>query len=229
MIEGIVFDLDDTLYPEHQYVRSGLSATAKWIQETIGLPAPEVEAELVRLHELDPERLFDRWVAVRNENDPRLVRELVRVYRTHAPEIDLYPGARLLLRRLQTRYALGLISDGYLQVQKAKFRALYIDEFFQAVVFSDSIGRDAWKPDPRPYESCLRKLQQDPGRTVYVADNPTKDFLGARRVGMLAIRVNHELGYHYKTIPQTDSHGAHVEIDELAELEEAIESLDLER
>ena len=39
-IEGIVFDLDDTLYSEKEYVRSGYHKIAEWAGE------PEIEEQL---------------------------------------------------------------------------------------------------------------------------------------------------------------------------------------
>ena len=39
--EAIVFDLDDTLYPEREYVFSAYRAVAKWIERHLGTAATE--------------------------------------------------------------------------------------------------------------------------------------------------------------------------------------------
>ena len=37
--QGIVFDLDDTLYPERDYVLSGFKAVASWAEARLGVPS----------------------------------------------------------------------------------------------------------------------------------------------------------------------------------------------
>jgi len=42
---AVVLDLDDTLYPEAAYVRSGFRAVAARAQETLAVPSDEAEAD----------------------------------------------------------------------------------------------------------------------------------------------------------------------------------------
>jgi len=63
---AVVLDLDDTLYPEAAYVRSGFRAVAGRAEGTLGIPAPEGERELVSLFEAGVRGdTFDRWLAAR--------------------------------------------------------------------------------------------------------------------------------------------------------------------
>ena len=61
--QAIVFDLDDTLYPERAYVLSGFRAVAAWAAGELGLPVTQGFAELRRLFD-DGVRgdTFNRWL-----------------------------------------------------------------------------------------------------------------------------------------------------------------------
>lgn len=170
-----VFDLDDTLYLERDYVRSGFHAVARLV------PGMEGEAfeflwggflEGVRGTSFD--RLLERFSA---EYGAYGVEGLVEVYRSHEPEIELLPGYREMFAEIKAvGCRLALISDGPLASQEAKVRALGLRESFDQVVLTDALGPDRafWKPHPRAFEELLAG---DPeGRFLYFADNPAKDF-----------------------------------------------------
>ena len=70
-------------------------------------------------------------------------------------------------------------------------------------------GRSAWKPDPKPFRIVLERLGcVSPSQAVYVADNPDKDFLGARRAGMDSIRVLRASGLHAHKPAASEAHRA---------------------
>ena len=94
-----------------------------------------------------------------------------------------------MLNILAKFYKIGLVSDGYVEVQQRKWSVLGIDHFFDAVVFSDALGRENWKPSIAPFKLVLEQLNISPELSVYIADNPWKDFLGARQLGMYTIQV----------------------------------------
>jgi len=126
------------------------------------------------------------------------VRELVKIYRQHTPRIHPFPEVRKVLVKLKPRYCLAIISDGWLGAQERKLKALDIGRHFDVVVFSDEGGQDSWKPHSRSYEECARRLSLDPASMVYVGDNPNKDFVTPRRIGMKTIRVRRAGTLHYQ-------------------------------
>lgn len=186
---AIVFDLDDTLYDERQYVLSGFYAVARWVQAELGIPAAESYADLAGLYAQGVRgSTFNQWLTARGlpaELTPRLV----ETYREHEPQLRPFPEAPELLARLRADHRIGLVSDGYLGVQQRKLSALGLAPLLDAVVFSDELGRECWKPSPAPFEEVCRRLAVAPADAVYVADNPAKDFTGPRRVGMASIWV----------------------------------------
>lgn len=188
--QAIVFDLDDTLYPEAQYVTSGLRAVAAWAQRAFDLPAGRTFAELSWLQKREGSgSTFDEWLRRYRLEEPEHVAAMVQVYREHTPDIALYPEADDLLDQLAGRCRLGLVTDGWLDVQRRKVAALGLEKRLDAIVYSDLWGRDYWKPHRRPFEAVLQRLGVPACQAVYVADNPAKDFRGARTAGMESIRV----------------------------------------
>jgi putative hydrolase of the HAD superfamily len=113
---------------------------------------------------------------------------------------------------------LGLVSDGYLEAQQRKWAALDIDRYFRAVVFSDELGRAHWKPSPLPYRTVLDRLMIAAERAVYVGDNPTKDFRGARLTGMSTIRVRRHGGLYAHLEPSSPDDAPDAEISDVSEI-----------
>ncbi len=220
---ALLFDLDDTLYPERSFVVSGFHAAGEWISARLGRPTVETAAELLALHDGGARAdTFDRWLESHGFEVQRYVDSLVNAYRQHTPRIEPYTGVRDLLARLRTTHRLGLISDGLHDVQRRKLWALGMEEDFEAMVFSDQIGRDAWKPSSKPFEKALSILSLPPQGAVYIADNPIKDFIGPRALGMTTIRVRHEGGYYAGCEPPTFRHAPDYQVYGIADLEQII-------
>ncbi len=215
---GIVFDLDDTLYAEREYVLSGFRAVAEWAETTIGLPAAASEAELREMFERGIRGdTFNRWL-LKHGQDATLVERAVRAYREHVPRIEPLAKVLELLEWMRGNYRLGLVSDGYLDVQKAKFAALKLEPYFNAVVFSDQWGREHWKPSVKPFETVAQLLGLQPSELVYVADNPSKDFIGARKAGFATIRLQREGGEYCRLAAQSNDYAPDLVITCLSQL-----------
>jgi putative hydrolase of the HAD superfamily len=227
---AIVFDLDDTLYPERAYTISGFRAVGRWASSVLEVASSDCSNELIALHGAGHTRdTFDRWLALRGTTDQSLVRQMVTVFRDHSPDIALEQPVAALLKRLRRRYVLGLVSDGYLEVQRKKVAALALDRFLDSIVLSDEIGRDAWKPSPRPFVRVLEGLAADAREAVYVADNPAKDFAGARAVGMASVRLRSKDGVYGRLEPSSPHGAPDVEITDIGDVERAIKRLAAER
>ena len=191
MIKSVIFDLDDTLYDEMQFVKSGFREVSLHMATKSAVSAEEYYKVLVDLlGEFGRGKIFDIVLRKSDLFDDISVSELVKVYRAHKPALSLYPGADVILDKLVDRgYKLGLITDGNVEVQKNKVDALGIKDIFVCKVFSDEYGISKRKPDLFPYRKTLECLSVKPQQSVYVGDNPKKDFITARKLGMYTIRV----------------------------------------
>ena len=215
---GVLFDLDDTLYREHDYVRSGFAAVAvRLATEPSAPPGDELYAALEREWLRNGRgRVFD---AVTDRFGLRVpVAELVQVYRDHEPQLSLYPDAERALVWLEaSRMAFGILTDGAADVQRHKLRALGLDRRVPCIVVSDDYGLGAAKPSAVPYRAALAQLGVPAPETVYVGDNPHKDFIGARALGMATVRVRRPVGDHAQTVLDRE-HEADRDITSLDEL-----------
>lgn len=224
MPRAVIFDLDDTLYPEAGYVRSGFRAVARWVEDALGIPYDEALRNLEAIFETgDRKSVFNEFLSKAGLEAER-VGEMIRAYRDHVPEISFYDGVVDLLGRLRSRkLLLGVLSDGTMSVQRAKVDALGAGSLVDVVVLTDEHGPEEWKPSTRPFQRALAALGiDDPSNAVYVGENSTKDFLGARGAGMHTIRVLEPAGFYTHLTPPTAEHAADLEIRTLAELEAAL-------
>jgi putative hydrolase of the HAD superfamily len=234
-LQAIVFDLDDTLYSERDFVLSGFQAVARWAAANLGISQELGYATLANLyHQGVRNNTFNQWLALheldgekQQTEQPELVTNLLDIYRQHAPTISPFPDAIDLLTTLAQSYKIGLVSDGYLEVQQRKWLALGLDTFFDAVVFSDKLGRENWKPSTAPFKLVLEQLNISPACSVYIGDNPRKDFLGARQLGMYTIQIQRtDSEYGHLEPPGVDYH-PHLKLDSLAQVSMAIDNLTL--
>jgi putative hydrolase of the HAD superfamily len=229
-MRAVLLDLDDTLYPEEAFVLSGFRAVADWAERELGIPADEGGAELEALFRAGVRGdTFDRWLAAREVARDGAVAEAVSVYRGHDPAIQPFPEAAPLLDGLRAEHRLGLLSDGEDEVQRRKLRALGLEHRFDAVLVTGELGREHWKPSPRGFEVLLERLGAVPGDAVYVSDNPSKDFLGARRAGIRSLRVRRAGGLYAALDPPTPEHAPDAEVAGLAEVQAALEAIWLQR
>jgi len=183
-----VFDLDDTLYLERDFVRSGFHA----VEKSTGIPG-FFETAWGLFEQGERGDVFDQALSLLKV--PGDVAGMVAVYRAHRPSIALAPDARRLLESIGG--AVGLISDGSAATQQNKLEALGIASRFQSVVLTGAWGAAYSKPHPRAFLETQRRLGRGP--YIYVADNPTKDFETPRNLGWRTVRVRRQKGLYTAT------------------------------
>lgn len=219
--QAIVFDLDDTLYPEIDYVRSGFRAAAGRIAGA-ACDANAIADKMWRLfHEGRRERIFNTVLAELGlSDDGQIIAELVSVYRCHRPNLKLATPVRKLLAELKKAYRLGLLSDGYLPAQRLKVEALQIAEFFDHIIYTEELGREYWKPSVRAFELMAAALDCPAADCVYVADNPAKDFLAPNQLGWQTIQIKSATGVHGAGNAPADGDAQYVlqDVTELAQI-----------
>jgi putative hydrolase of the HAD superfamily len=192
----IVFDLDDTLFLERDYVRSGFRAVGEYAREKLGLRG-FFAAAWRRFCSGERKFIFDRVLEEKGRTaGPRVVRSLLARYRTHAPSIRLCADARRFLSNPPPGVAVAVITDGRVISQRAKVRALGLDRFVRDIVITGRWGPEFAKPHPRAFRFLERKHGLSGGACAYVGDNPVKDFLAPLKLGWKAWRLYRPAGLH---------------------------------
>ncbi|MBE5852439.1 MAG: HAD family hydrolase [Lachnospiraceae bacterium] len=201
MVKAVIFDLDDTLYNELDYVLQGFRNVAEYLGKEYSVDVDEVHERMCKiLREQGRGKIFDSICEAYHITAP--VKKLVEIYRATKPKLFLYPDAEEVLNKLrQKNMKIGLITDGCSQVQHQKIDALYLNDLMDAVLATDDLGKDEegnpyCKPNKRVYEFVLEKLQCKPQDAIYIGDNPQKDFVGAKALGMKTLRIVREMGDH---------------------------------
>jgi putative hydrolase of the HAD superfamily len=191
----VVFDLDDTLYPERQYAIAGFVAAGRWAEAEFGVSG--LADEMTGL--LDAGMLGKLFATVLARHVPGHTPEQLRAfheaYRScESPGLELFEDARRALDHYQRRGPMGLITDGTHRVQVKKVRALGIEKRFAKIVYTDALGKDRayFKPHHRAYETMADALGDPSDRYAYVGDNPAKDFVAPNALGWVSVLVHRD-------------------------------------
>lgn len=195
-IGAIVVDIDDTLYLERDYVRSGFEAVARWAQRELGID--DFGQRAWSAFESGARgTIFDQVLAgCGARTDDATITELVARYRTHSPSIALTADARAALERWHGNVQLAAVTDGPVSSQRAKVRALSLERWTPLVVCTAMLGPGRAKPHTAAFEQVQEALGVDGKGCVYVADDPAKDFAGPRALGWQTVRIRRRLGLH---------------------------------
>lgn len=187
-IKGVIFDLDDTLYSEKEYVKSAFKAVSNYLGGSYedklwgffeaGKPAiDELLGEIGRCDEKE---------------------EALKIYRSHKPNIHLYPGVVEMIESLKAKgIKVGIITDGRPQGQRLKIEALGLNELVDDIIITDELGGIQFR---KPCDIAFRLLQikwrLDPSNIVYIGDNPQKDFQAPQQLGMESIWFKNKDGLY---------------------------------
>lgn len=189
MIEALLFDLDDTLYLESDYVASGYRAVARYLAENYGRSYNEVFYTMMSVFVCRGRRMVFPIVIDRFLNSSVSIPELLQVYRCHTPKIHLFPGYSELLRLLGKDHYIGIITDGLPEVQKRKVAALGLELLVDRVLYTWEYGAENEKPHPLGFSLMMDHFRVEPRKSIFVGDNPVKDCQGARAAGMKAAQI----------------------------------------
>lgn len=179
-LDAVIFDLDDTLYPEKAYVCSGYRAVAQI------LPQIENAAEKLWKAFQTGRPAIDAVLNDAGINDPELKAKCLETYREHMPDISLYPEVRdLLLSLRRAGKKLAILTDGRPNGQRKKIEALGLAKLVDEILITDELGGVQFrKPNDVGFRILKYRLGVPYERMAYVGDNPRKDFHAPRMLGM---------------------------------------------
>lgn len=167
----VVFDLDDTLFAEMNFVRSSYRELSS--RYGLYLYDKMLKASSVR-------EAFDLIEAD--------IHEILTVYRHHKPSLKLPSSSLFALNALaRAGYRIGIISDGRSVTQRNKIKAFGLYKFVdpRLVMISEEIGSDKLSGE------AVRKITDIAKDTsyLYIGDNPLKDFFAPKQAGWTTILV----------------------------------------
>lgn len=199
MIKAVVFDLDDTLISEKEYIKSGFNEVSCKISSDHDLDSKVVYKVMYSEFEIHSKNVFNRALDRLNiDYNEDYILSLVECYRSHKPNIKFYEDVVACVRTLKEQeIKTGIITDGYGITQKAKLEVLEAYELFDNIIITDELGREFWKPHPKAFELMVEKLNIKFNEMVYIGDNPKKDFYISSIYPIMTIRINREQSLYY--------------------------------
>lgn len=175
-----IFDLDDTLYKEIDFLYSAYREIARWIELKFSLKG--IYAFMSKSYK----KKSDVFSLLINTYDLPLAKaDLLIVYRTHRPDIRLESDTLKVLEILKHNFTLGMITDGRSITQRNKFQALGLGQFIENenLIISEEFGSE--KLSERNFLFFQNKYAD--AEFVYVGDNLRKDFIVPRKLGWKTI------------------------------------------
>lgn len=212
--EILVIDLDDTLYLERDFVRSGFSAVEHHVHLYTGLEGFGNTCWRLFLEGVRGET-FDRAASEHGWALSLLQRsELVDVYRNHEPSISLDSPTRRVLETLSSSHRLVLFTGGYAPTQKKKIDALGLTTHFSIILLTGESGLELDKPHASNWHHVELLTKRSGSDIMCIGDNPAKDIHPSLAAGWRAIRVRQPMSLH-ESVPTP---GGAVEISHLSDL-----------
>lgn len=200
-IKGVIFDLDDTLYSEKQYVRSGYKKIAEYLGK-------EEAADKLWCYFEAGKPAIDAYLEEIGEVEKKA--DCLNIYRNQMPEITLYDGVKEMIQELKNKgIKVGIITDGRSEGQRNKVKALGLDNMVEDIIITDELGGVQFrKPNDISFRIMQNRWRIPFEQIIYVGDNPNKDFQASKQLEMRwryftnedGLYVQNELGNCIKNI-----------------------------
>ncbi len=194
-VDGLVFDLDDTLF-DFRCAFAGVVRNfyEQHLQTAVAVSRADAVAMMTRwdeeLHAVTqyvPDlraRRFARWLSEWPETGLDIA--ALTDWYDDAMDGQMQPDPQVnrLLGHLNDRHIpWGIVTNGPSRMQRHKCEALGLDRIAPFVIVSEEVGYA--KPDPRIFQDALSATGlARPEQVMFIGDNPVSDIDGARRFGM---------------------------------------------
>lgn len=194
--KAAVFDLDDTLYSEKQYVKSGYQRIADRIFHDQKIYVQLWDA-FIR-----GEQAIDVVLEENGMFSEEMKRKCLSIYRNQTPDISLYEGVSEMLTKLREKnIKIGLITDGRPYGQSKKIRSLGLKKLVDEVIITDELAGNGdvtffRKPNTIAFEIMRKRLNVAFDDMIYIGDNYEKDVTAAKRFGIDCVHVDNADGLY---------------------------------
>lgn len=180
----VVFDLDDTLYKEIDFLKSAYHHIAKLSSNENAL-----ENDIYQLMWNTYQQGGNAFETAVNRFGFSLfsVEWMLGVYRNHIPKISLDKDVKETLAYLKDNgFTMGIISDGRINSQNNKIAALGLQEYINVdnIIINDI--KERFKPDIRSFRFFEDKYGKD-FEYWYVGNDTGKDFIGPNNLGWTTV------------------------------------------
>ncbi|AIQ53132.1 HAD family hydrolase [Paenibacillus sp. FSL R7-0331] len=186
--EALLFDLDNTLMDRDQTFRS---FSTQFVKDALGHLSEEEAQQVIEdiiVRDADGYRDKNGFFAELSEvlpwQTPLSAAEIRAYYDKNYAGYGaaMRHAAEILQYSREKGYILGLVTNGYKDLQDGKIDLLGLRGYFKAIVISGEVG--IRKPDPAIYKLALEQLGASAEQTLFIGDHPVNDIWGAGKSGM---------------------------------------------
>ena len=182
-VEAVVFDLDGVLIdsePVWEEVRRAFVAGrgGRWL--------PDTQRRLMGMSTAEWASYLSTDLGVDMKPDQVAEAVIARMVDRYRAGLPLLPGAVDAVRRLATRWPLGLASSSPRSLIDAVLDRAGLTELFQATVSTEEVPRG--KPAPDVYVEAARRLGVEPDRCAAVEDS-SNGLRSAHAAGCLTVAI----------------------------------------
>ena len=122
-------------------------------------------------------------------NDGGLAETMAQSYIDISPKMTaLFADAVDVLKYLQKKYTLHLITNGFAEVQWIKIENSGLKPFFEHIIISEEVGTQ--KPAKEIFAIAMERAKTNSAESIMIGDNYNTDIVGARNAGMDQIFFN---------------------------------------
>ncbi len=192
MPKAILFDLDNTLIDFMGIKRMSCeAAVSAMIEAGVKLDKEKALKILFGLYDkygIEYDKIFQKFLLKINRKiDYWILSKGIVAYRKISSGfLKPYPGVyKTLLKLKEKGFKLGIVSDAPRLKAWMRLCEMNIDDFFDVVVaFGDT---NELKPSRLPFEKAINELKLKPSEVIMVGDNPERDIIGAKKLGMKTV------------------------------------------
>jgi len=183
----IVFDLDDTLYNELDYLKSAYQSIAKYLNPNDWKPLYSSMLSMYR----SKINVFEYLEKAYNTE----IGILIDLYRDHKPDIKLFEGVIKVFDAIKSKNGkIGIITDGRSKTQREKIDSLGILSYIDGIIISEEIGSE--KPSLANFVALKKAIAKT--NYYYIADNLKKDFVSPNALGWSSVAlIDNGKNIHY--------------------------------
>lgn len=190
-VDAIIFDFDNTLYPEKVYFENVLTLFCKKIKA----PKSLYKKILDVFEEIRPtsKNIFKDLLEPFNLHNSENSDLLFYCYLHVRKKITLYPDAYEILDHLKTKnIKLGLLTNGLLAAQQNKVKLANVTPYFNEVVFARMFGKDFEKPHIKTFDYITKKLGVKSENCIFIGDNLRTDFEAPYSMNATTVYINRD-------------------------------------
>ncbi|HOO74414.1 MAG TPA: YjjG family noncanonical pyrimidine nucleotidase [Tepiditoga sp.] len=111
---------------------------------------------------------------------------------------ELHANVTETLDYLYKKYSLGILTNGFVEVQHKKMESSGIEKYFKIVITSEESG--TLKPDRKIFDYAAEKCGIEAKNIVYIGDDLQNDIIAAKNAGFQGIYFNYRNTAYDKNI-----------------------------